>query len=458
MNKRYPPDRNRRRTVTSWPIIITCFIIWPLFPLGLILMFMRLNSRNKYKSREYRQRYYRDHTYRGDTGGHIYEEPERSYDDDYGHTYEYSDHESYDAPSSKKSTGKAPFIVSLAFFFVGGLVSISAFEDLFIDGLFGGGFTTLYVGLCFILVGFYFVLPKHIRQRKVMVSQSSFIVSMSLFFVGGLIIIETLTEIMYNSSFYESLTSLFVGLCFIVGAIMIMRPRVRENSGNDRYEQYVNIIGRRMAVPIREIAKKLSISEGKAYSDLQKMIFKGYFSKTAFLDKKIGYLLLSPEAYGEIAREDEEKSEEDKLQTDRKVFALTLKEIRKLNDNIADPILSEQIGRLESIAGKIFRAVEEDTAKRSQIQRFMDYYLPTTLKLIKSYSRLERQGENGENITNAKIQIEDTMEELVAGYEKLLDSLYQDDVLDISTDIEVLATMMAKDGYTDKNKIQVDNN
>lgn len=121
-------------------------------------------------------------------------------------------------------------------------------------------------------------------------------------------------------------------------------------------------------------------------------------------------------------------------------------EMRRLNDAIKDPKISAQIDRLEAVSLRIFDAVKEDPKKLPQIRRFMDYYLPTTLKLLNAYDRMDATGVAGENITGTKERVESIIGTIVSAFEKQLDSLFGADAMDISTDISVLETMLAREG------------
>lgn len=127
---------------------------------------------------------------------------------------------------------------------------------------------------------------------------------------------------------------------------------------------------------------------------------------------------------------------------------LAIEEMKRLDANIAAPGISADIVRLEQISGQIFQAVQDDPAKLPQIRRFMDYYLPTTLKLLNAYDRMCNTGVSGENIDKSLIQIETMMRNVVIAFGKQLDSLYSADALDISADIRVLETMMAREGLS----------
>lgn len=127
---------------------------------------------------------------------------------------------------------------------------------------------------------------------------------------------------------------------------------------------------------------------------------------------------------------------------------LAIAEMKRLDDNIADPGVSADIVRLEQVSEKIFEAVREQPEKLPQIHRFMDYYLPTTLKLLNAYDRMSATGVSGENIGGTMDKVEGMMRNITAAFEKQLDALYGEDALDISTDISVLETMMAREGLS----------
>lgn len=126
--------------------------------------------------------------------------------------------------------------------------------------------------------------------------------------------------------------------------------------------------------------------------------------------------------------------------------ALAIQEMKRLDAGIADPGISADIVRLEQVSQQIFNLVRNDPSKLPQIRKFMDYYLPTTLKLLNAYDRAAATGVKGENIDSLLAKVEGMMRTVVAAFEKQLDSLFGSENLDISTDITVLETMMAREG------------
>ncbi|MBS5047501.1 MAG: 5-bromo-4-chloroindolyl phosphate hydrolysis family protein [Firmicutes bacterium] len=128
---------------------------------------------------------------------------------------------------------------------------------------------------------------------------------------------------------------------------------------------------------------------------------------------------------------------------------LAIAEMKRLNESIKDEKISRQIDRLEEISGKIFDCVKASPEKLPQIRKFMNYYLPTTLKLLNAYDRMGSQGVSGENISGTMERVENMMGTIVTAFERQLDGLFGDQALDISTDITVLENMMAREGLSD---------
>ena len=124
-------------------------------------------------------------------------------------------------------------------------------------------------------------------------------------------------------------------------------------------------------------------------------------------------------------------------------------EMKRLDDSFADPTISAQIVRLQELSGKIFAQVEANPETLLQIRRFMNYYLPTTLKILNAYDRMGEQGVSGENISSTMQKVETMMSTIVTAFERQLDSLFGSEAMDISSDMVVLENLMAREGLTE---------
>lgn len=127
-----------------------------------------------------------------------------------------------------------------------------------------------------------------------------------------------------------------------------------------------------------------------------------------------------------------------------------IREIRRLNDAIDDARVSERIDRIEAATAGILRTIRERPERSEEARRFMNYYLPATLKLLESYRLMEKQSYQGRNIQAARHSIEDVLDKLVAATEAQQDKLFGAEALDVETDIQVLETMLASDGLIER--------
>ena len=218
------------------------------------------------------------------------------------------------------------------------------------------------------------------------------------------------------------------GLGLLLGSHW-MRRRLR------RYAKYQAIAGKKPTVTISQLAAAANVSARRVENDLEQMVQKGFWGKEAYLDLGRGVLVRTFEAAEGLEQAQKETQP-----------APAEADIRRANDRIADPAISAKIDRLEDLAGKIFRIVEEEPAKKAKASTFLNYYLPTTQKLLDSYADFEEAGVSGGNVSQAKQRIADTMDKIVAGFERQLDQLYQSDAMDVDSDIRVMEQMLRRDG------------
>jgi len=270
-----------------------------------------------------------------------------------------------------------------------------------------------------------------------------------LVFAGLIACVEPI-DMMFWLGEMESyyMEDLLAGLAILVGGGAMFFSGHSMSRSLKRYPRYLAVMGDREAVPVDEIARALGYSERQVEKDLQKMIDKGYFGGKAYLHMELGYLFRSGEAGAEWKRQQESKATASAPKETENGYSGILRNIRRANDQIADPILSAKIDRLEEITAKIFREVEEHPEKRSRIDSFLNYYLPTTQKLLDSYAQFEAAGVDGANLRQAKSRIESTMDSIVKGFAHQLDELYKSDAMDVDSDIRVMETMLRRDTAT----------
>ncbi len=246
----------------------------------------------------------------------------------------------------------------------------------------------------------------------------------------------------------------------------------------ERFTQYVKALGDKTYINLDQLTKVARKPMNIVQKDVRTMIKTGWFLE-GHMDSQETCLITSDETYDYYLktqaehRRQEEEQKAAKLQKEKEEQAKRAEEeakkpvitkevqeildkgnayiarIRKANDAIPGEEISNKISRMEMVVGKIFDRAKEHPEVVSDLKKLMNYYLPMTIKLLDAYADMDRQPVQGENIRRSKEEINATLDTLSAAYEKLLDSVFKETALDVSTDITVLETLLAQEGLTE---------
>lgn len=127
-----------------------------------------------------------------------------------------------------------------------------------------------------------------------------------------------------------------------------------------------------------------------------------------------------------------------------------MKEMGRLYSSIKSSDVRRRINELMRISDRIVQDAVDDPSDVPQIRKFLDYYLPTTIKLLNAYDRMGDQGIEGTNLSKSMQSIEDMLDTAIEAFKKQLDSLFANQALDIETDISVMNQMLAREGLSDE--------
>lgn len=228
-----------------------------------------------------------------------------------------------------------------------------------------------------------------------------------------------------------------------------------------RGKLYAKQAGRKMYCTIEELAALVGKSKEFVRKDVQKMMELRIFSK-AYLDDQKTCLMLSEDTYKQYLECQKALKERNKIEIEeeKQKFSKEFKDmmaagrnylnmLKEANDAIPGEVISQKISDLEDVIRRIFDTVSKHPEQGKEMERFMDYYLPTTVKLVNAYRDFDSAGSRGENVNAAKAEIEKTLDTIQKAFERLLDDLYEDAVLDVTTDASVIQTMLKKDGFAE---------
>ena len=253
--------------------------------------------------------------------------------------------------------------------------------------------------------------------------------------------------------------------CFAGGGLMI-GSGVRRLNFITRFKTYRKAIGEKTQCTLERLARSVGKNVKFVRRELQKMIDAGLFLE-GHLDKEQTRLITSHETYrlfeqsrlqleqrqrmeAELtARQPQKPAQDPRVQEILDKGDAFVAEIRRCNDAIPGAVISEKISRMERTVEQIFDRVETHPEVIPDLKKLMDYYLPMTVKLLNAYADMDAQRVQGETIQNSKREIEGTLDTLNLAFEKLLDDLFADTAMDVSSDISVLNTLLAQEGLTD---------
>ena len=258
------------------------------------------------------------------------------------------------------------------------------------------------------------------------------------------------------------LWSVLSALAVVVGGGAMIWSGRKGRRKEAAFKRCMTVSGNTGIVKLNDLARTLGMDEEELEKQIDEMIDRGYYGAKAYIDHARGLLVIEPEQMRDVYKaEDEAKAAgasaaaSAAAKASMTEYQKILEQIRTANDGIADENMTAKIHVMEELTAAIFTEVQTHPAKKPQIQRFMNYYLPTTLKLLDAYARIEQQGVSGDNMAKAKADIERIADTLVEGYRKQLDTLYQAEAVDIAGDVSVIENMMRRDGLTGQDDFRI---
>lgn len=282
----------------------------------------------------------------------------------------------------------------------------------------------------------------------------------------GILIISYSILISFKSEFLVSnLISLGILFSFLAASLAFTLRGINLRKRVKRFKEYVKLLRGNSYSSISELAEAVRKKNKFVVKDLRKMIELNMFPQ-GHIDDKQAYFMLNNEVYENYLssqeslkkRNEYELKKQEELKKDfndpvkmqlRNTIEMGrdyIKQIGDISSFIDKEEISKKLNRLQNIINQILKYVEQNPKKLQEVDRFAKHYLPMTLKLLNAYKELNEQPVQGDNIRNAKNEIEKTLDTINNAFEKLLDDLFEEIALDISTDISVLETLFTQEG------------
>lgn len=262
----------------------------------------------------------------------------------------------------------------------------------------------------------------------------------------------------------------FIFLMFLAASSFMLWKGTKQRGLLSRAERYIKFCGKKMYADIEDLARHMGMSVRAVKKDWKKMLKIGMFPQ-GHLDKQETCVMLTDEVYRQYVEADrayqdreerkerenrpltpEEREQEEKRRQESELNSMVaegmnyIQKLRELNEAIPGEEISGRLSQLESLLRQIFDRVREHPEQMDRMQKLMEYYLPTTVKLVEAYVDFEKVQDPGQDIREAKEEIYKTLGIINEAFVELLNNLFQDAVFDVTTDAQVLQTMLAREG------------
>lgn len=286
---------------------------------------------------------------------------------------------------------------------------------------------------------------------------------------GSIIYGFSVLSFLIANTFFSSIITgcnfiLGVLISFFVVSLGLLLRGINLRKRLKRFKKYVRFIDDNSYFLIKDLAKFAKEKESFVVKDLNKMIDLGMFLE-GHIDEEKTYFMLNDEVYGdylnlkkaqmykesnkEKLKEEIDNSGRGEIESTIKIGRNYIEQIKTVRNELYREEIAIKLDKLVNIANQIICHVEKNPKKIQEVNKFINHYLPITIKLINSYKEINNQLVQGDNIENAKSEIEKSIDLINKAFENLLDDLFEDVVLDISTDISVLKTLFKQEGLAE---------
>lgn len=226
-------------------------------------------------------------------------------------------------------------------------------------------------------------------------------------------------------------------------------------------KQYKNLVSEKAYATVDTISEATGTSQKNVIKNIKKILSKGFFPE-GYLDESETTFMVSKEIYQQY--QETKKNQIINAQNDAEAVSNPESELnsvisegmrkvellRELNNQIPGIVITDKLNKLEKLLNEIFNGLREHPEELPNCRKLMDYYLPTMIKLVEAYAEYDKVSQPGEDIIEAKKEIENTLDIINQAFVEIVNKLYQNSVWDVTAEAKVLKTMLHQAGLTEE--------
>lgn len=285
--------------------------------------------------------------------------------------------------------------------------------------------------------------------------------------ISFLFAFSMLIVLFFDGFSYDFFKNLFLTALFSISGFFTFKKSQQLDMISKDYTRFLRELGHNTVIPIRDLASSVQKSEEDTIKELMYMMNKGYFKQARIVENDSLFLLdiptfklyknqknqmpnLSHEENKKIAQDTSTKTNKDKAE---EIIKISSKEITSINlsiSRIKNRNFLEKVIEIKKTIENITNIIKRYPEKAYVLDKFIEYYLPTTVKLIDAYTEYEIMESNDSKIKNSLAEIESSIEIINEAFEKIQLELMEDRTMDIKTDIDTMKILLNQEGYLEK--------
>lgn len=278
-------------------------------------------------------------------------------------------------------------------------------------------------------------------------------------FISGSILLGFL-DTLFNPEGLGELVITFILSLFFAGFSYYNHIKYKRTL---RFYRYREEIGNSRVVNVEDFASAVGMSVDECAKDLMDLIKKGYFPQARLVENGRLFLLDrgSYSAYKDYYLKKAKKIEEDKKEEIDKInnsddltnLNAYIEEISLQIERIENESFKNHVKDLQTLLLSVKNQLDKRSLKDMGLEKFIDYYIPTAIKLINSYLDFEKSDLDFENLVNSMDEIEKSILTIKSAFISVLEESYTEDIININSEIDVMNTILTQDGLLDENNI-----
>ena len=254
--------------------------------------------------------------------------------------------------------------------------------------------------------------------------------------------------------------SLFISIVFMLTGY---RGKLEYERLEKNYRRYIRELNGNKVISINDLANSVDQDIEETYSDLRHMIKEDYFPEARIVENKSLFILDIPtyslykERKNEILSEasdirqisNEQNLEEINLVRSKEIIDSANKDLIAINlvkNKIENKNFIDHIEDLENSSKDILKVIENHPESSLGLNKFSEYYLPTSVKLINAYYEFEQITSKNSKIIKSMEQIDETIVDLTNAFDRLQLDFLCDSTMEIKADIDTINLLLNQEG------------